>query len=1068
MDNNPSLSSSTATSESSMNITVAVRCRGRNKREIDAKSPVIVSVPNTTASINHASTYPNEVSVNTTDDIGITAKLNSKTYKVDKVFGPNVSQEALFNDIIIPLFNDFIKGYNCTILVYGMTSTGKTYTMTGDENNNFIIKDKFVSRNNIKLSESAGIIPRILCRLFDTLEYEKNILNCNNSHSNTINDSTGTKQDIDYVVKCSFLELYNEELKDLLYDTTGSNSNDTIIPPSKKLKIFDNNGNNNNNSSSSSNNIINLKRDKNNKFKRSRKSMSNRSSLPISLEKSKTCNNTNTNNNNNNVTTTEIYIQNLREFHINNAKDGLLLLQNGLKQRQMASTKMNDFSSRSHTIFTITLYKKFKDQLFRLSKLNLVDLAGSENISKSGAINLRAKEAGSINQSLLTLGRVINSLSEINENKKDEDTTTTNNNNNNNDNDNIKKDTNNNNNNNNITKNKTKNIHIPFRESKLTRLLQDSLGGNTKTILIATISPAKLVLEETCSTLEYASKAKNIQNKPRLGSFIVKDMLLKDITQELVKLRADLWSTKSKDGIYMSQENYKNLMNEIEMNRNEIKELKQNNINLERSNTALLDENKRVNELLQRQNDKNTIISDQLIQIRKQNDKKDIQLNDLKITYEDLNKSFLQLNQNFNKIKEKETKLKSNIESVLDLEFHSLEDSIMSQLKKDQTLITNKSINNIGPNIQTIKDQVIQLLQNTKDKAVSLYNSCINDLLKETPTIFNQINDNITSIKDMTTIYYNDMAEKLSDLSEENNTFKQFLDKQLLIKDNIINNKTPLENDMINQHVEDTLRTLELSSNNLIQSLQSMIIEHFNNNRNLLTSTVDNVTKSVFECDNKELKPYFDKWQNSIELINKSDSINNKYWNQLNTHVEQVTNVIQNSRSLIDNSIKVIQSQDILSDQNMNIIEKINQDKIIDKNFKTINNNINILDQNVQKDFEFKKKSIGMIQGMEKKIRAIIHEEVENLINNDDDNIIINSGKNIENLKTFRSINNLQEQKNELQITVPLRPTSLVNTDYNGSLIPRSRSVSPKKRLFKESNDQNNEITSSKIPRISR
>src|SRR6202000_1978637 len=105
-------------------------------------------------------------------------------------------------------------------------------------------------------------------------------------------------------------------------------------------------------------------------------------------------------------------------------------------------------------------------------KLNLVDLAGSENIQRSGAENKRAAEAGLINKSLLTLGRVINALVD-------------------------------------------KSMHIPYRESKLTRLLQDSLGGRTKTCIIATLSPAKINLEETMSTLDYAAGAKNIQNKPQ-------------------------------------------------------------------------------------------------------------------------------------------------------------------------------------------------------------------------------------------------------------------------------------------------------------------------------------------------------------------------------------------------------------------------------------------------------------------------------------------------------------------------------------------------------------------------
>ncbi|VEL26159.1 unnamed protein product, partial [Protopolystoma xenopodis] len=128
--------------------------------------------------------------------------------------------------------------------------------------------------------------------------------------------------------------------------------------------------------------------------------------------------------------------------------------------------------SRSHSVFTVTLHvketKESRDEeLLRIGKLNLVDLAGSGNIGRSGAVEKRAREAGAINQSLLTLGRVITALVDCNQ-------------------------------------------HIPNRESKLTRLLQDSLGGRTKTSIIATISPSNLCLDETLSTLDYAHRAKNI------------------------------------------------------------------------------------------------------------------------------------------------------------------------------------------------------------------------------------------------------------------------------------------------------------------------------------------------------------------------------------------------------------------------------------------------------------------------------------------------------------------------------------------------------------------------------
>jgi kinesin family protein 11 len=149
-------------------------------------------------------------------------------------------------------------------------------------------------------------------------------------------------------------------------------------------------------------------------------------------------------------------------------------------------------------------------------KLNLVDLAGSENIQRSGAENKRAAEAGLINKSLLTLGRVINALVD-------------------------------------------RSSHIPYRESKLTRLLQDSLGGRTKTCIIATVSPAKSNLEETISTLDYAFRAKNIRNKPQVNQLLSKKTLLKEFTAEIEKLKSDLIATRQRNGVYLSQEHYEEI-----------------------------------------------------------------------------------------------------------------------------------------------------------------------------------------------------------------------------------------------------------------------------------------------------------------------------------------------------------------------------------------------------------------------------------------------------------------------------------------------------------------------------
>ncbi|PVZ97976.1 hypothetical protein BB558_006034, partial [Smittium angustum] len=232
-----------------------------------------------------------------------------------------------------------------------------------------------------------------------------------------------------------------------------------------------------------------------------------------------------------------VVIHGLEEILVRSAGDALKLLQRGSKKRQVASTKCNDFSSRSHSIFMLTVHLKEKvlshsgEGLIKIGKLNLVDLAGSENIGRSGAENRRAREAGMINQSLLTLGRVINSLVE-------------------------------------------RSPHIPYRESKLTRLLRDSLGGRTRTCLIATISPSKISVEETLSTLDYANRAKNIRNKPQANKKVTQTALVNDLQAEIERLQADLAATHAKNGVYLSAERYQELSEDSEHKKKQSEEWK--------------------------------------------------------------------------------------------------------------------------------------------------------------------------------------------------------------------------------------------------------------------------------------------------------------------------------------------------------------------------------------------------------------------------------------------------------------------------------------------------------------
>lgn len=219
-----------------------------------------------------------------------------------------------------------------------------------------------------------------------------------------------------------------------------------------------------------------------------------------------------------------VIVGGLEEIIVQSKAEIYDILKRGSAKRQTAATLMNACSSRSHTIFSVTVHIKEgsieEDELLKIGKLNLVDLAGSENIGRSGAQDKRAREAGNINQSLLTLGRVITALVE-------------------------------------------KRPHIPYRESKLTRLLQDSLGGKTKTSIIATISPALPDIEDTLSTLDYASRAKKITNKPEMNQRLTKKALLREYAQEIERLRRDLQATREKNGIYIEEENYREMCKQL-------------------------------------------------------------------------------------------------------------------------------------------------------------------------------------------------------------------------------------------------------------------------------------------------------------------------------------------------------------------------------------------------------------------------------------------------------------------------------------------------------------------------
>ncbi|XP_074660095.1 osmotic avoidance abnormal protein 3-like [Tubulanus polymorphus] len=359
-------------------VKVIVRCRPMNDRERSLNCKTCVKM--------EASRGQCQIQ-NPADE-----KAPPKTFTFDGAYFMDSTTEQIYADIGYPLVEGVTEGYNGTIFAYGQTGCGKSFSMQG-------IQDPTTQR---------GIIPRAFEHIFETISVTE-----------------GTK----FLVHASFLEIYNEEIRDLL---------------GKDVKI--------------------------------------KLDLKEHPEKG-------------------VYVQGLSKHTVHTVSDCERVMEKGWRNRSTGSTLMNADSSRSHSIFTINLEMANTDENgedhIRAGKLNLVDLAGSERQAKTGATGDRLKEATKINLSLSALGNVISALVD------------------------------------------GRSKHIPYRDSKLTRLLQDSLGGNTKTLMVACLSPADNNYDETLSTLRYANRAKNIKNKPKINED-PKDALLREYQEEIQKLKAML------------------------------------------------------------------------------------------------------------------------------------------------------------------------------------------------------------------------------------------------------------------------------------------------------------------------------------------------------------------------------------------------------------------------------------------------------------------------------------------------------------------------------------------------
>eukprot|EP01006_Ploeotia_vitrea_P045050 TRINITY_DN66893_c6_g14_i1.p1 TRINITY_DN66893_c6_g14~~TRINITY_DN66893_c6_g14_i1.p1 ORF type:complete len:667 (+),score=59.30 TRINITY_DN66893_c6_g14_i1:98-2002(+) len=376
---------------------VAVRARGLTEREIrmtQTRFPEKKEEDYCTVRCQHPNVILSDPDA--TDSLLIRS---DRVYTFDNVFDQHATNEQLYDVTVGPLVDCIMTGYNATCFAYGMTGAGKTYTMMGEE---YRVK---------------GLCFLAMDDLF------RHIL----------------KDDSKYFsIHVSYLEIYNEKIKDLLADCGCPNVH------------------------TSHNTVMDNKKD------------------PKNLEIVEDA-------------VRGIVVNGLSDYVVNNLEDVQRLMQAGNRRRTMASTGSNIVSSRSHAILQITVTERSNgiapgpphaDNYFQkicTGKLSLIDLAGSERASSSDHNKgIRMVEGANINRSLLSLGNCITILANAQQ-RSDKGHTTT--------------------------------PHIPYRDSKLTRLLKDSLGGNTRTVMIANISPSCITYDETVSTLKYASRARNIRRK---------------------------------------------------------------------------------------------------------------------------------------------------------------------------------------------------------------------------------------------------------------------------------------------------------------------------------------------------------------------------------------------------------------------------------------------------------------------------------------------------------------------------------------------------------------------------
>ena len=699
-------------------------------------------------------------------------------FNFDRVYSIDCDSQLIYKEMCKDVVSSALEGYNGSIFMYGQTTSGKTFTMLGSPNN-------------------PGILPCVLRDIFLKIKKIKK-----------------DNENIEFKVYCSYIEIYNENIHDLLTD-------------SNFLKLID---------------------DK--KY--------------------------------------GVLVAGAKKVIIDNFETGIEIKNFGEENRKYRETLFNEYSSRSHCIFQIFIENfEIKEQgeigTTKYSCLNLVDLAGSERINEYESKNITTGETGYINKSLFVLAHVINKLAENNQGKK---------------------------------------IHIPYRDSKLTRLLSQALGGNSLTTIICTVSPAALNYYQTLSTLRFALRAKSVKLKITSNEYVDDKEKIEFYKNEIRRLKEEL-KNKTNQDISIRSEGY------------------ENNNNILRGGGYFKDD-----------------LKEMMSSYKKMNS----ELNNYKELY-------LKEKQKSNIYKEQYESLKSkkNLGNQEDIEkFNntngnekSFVDEIISQIQSndESNQILQNSINSV--NYNKWKDETLKISQNYKDDLISLKEAykqkimLLHNSMFPNNNINNNINNNDDNINNLNINYLNNNTETIKD-KEENNLNNNINSKNdSLLNSAEINIKPKIPEDLLKISQNHSKILPNLNDSNTIEDLndEDEIINKINNgeifsNINLEydvsedenVNNIENVKKLYSERID-ELEKAMEQWKNYIETYyrNKIKKINEGGGLEIvglidgelpiKKYTTQHQNMLSKLRELYENKVKDIEKSffDILklfTAKKMNVMNK--------------------------------------------------------------------------------------------------------------------------------------------------